>query len=120
TRTTIGVLQEPIQLLFFIPSDPPGSSCFQTCSPVFLLTASRNCRSPGPHHRIARSPCRIGEEALPQTCSSLPRFFFHSSLPAKSEQYMPGEPKLTTTRSPSVAGEAEQNGLVGCVASRSS
>src|SRR5947209_9065050 len=79
--TTIGVLHEPSQSLFLMPSLPPGSSCRHTSLPVFLSRATRAWFVPGPTQRMQRSPCRIGEEALPQRCSILPRSFFHSSLP---------------------------------------
>src|SRR5262249_54553699 len=85
TRTMIGVHQEPSHSFGpTTPDLPPGSSCFHTVPPVDFLTASRNCRSPGPHHRMARSPKRIGDEALPQMCSSLPTCLRHNSLPVKS------------------------------------
>src|SRR5436853_4413035 len=100
-----GVLQEP-----------PSSSCSQTVAPVFLLTAKRKLRpsdssgSLGPHQRIAKSRYKTGDEPLPNLCSHLPRSVrFQSSVPAKSKPYMPAEPKLTTTRSPSVTGEALPN-----------
>src|SRR5947207_3064949 len=83
TVTTIGVLHEPRHS--FEPANPDapaGSLCSQTVLPFFFSTASSTWFSPGPTHRIHRSPCRIGDEALPQTCSILPTSLCHSSLPS--------------------------------------
>ena len=82
TLAIIGVLHEPTQSLFVIPSLPPGSLCSQTVLPEFLSTASRTWRSPGPTQRMARSPYRIGDEALPQRWIILLTSLRHSSLPS--------------------------------------
>jgi hypothetical protein len=49
------------------------------------------------------SPCRTGEDALPQMWMNSPRSFRHSSLPLKSRHKRPADPRLAMTRSPSVA-----------------
>src|SRR4051812_24839415 len=46
-----------------------------------------------------------------------PRSFRHSSFPWKSRHNRPADPRLATTRSPSVAQVAEPNGLVSWVGS---
>ena len=78
-----GVLQEPIHSGCSFPY-APGSSCFQTCFPVFLSIAMRKVFSPGPKLRKTRFFQMTGEDALPQICSQTPKSLRHSSLPLRS------------------------------------
>src|SRR5262245_39352949 len=120
TFAMTGVLHEPTHgSPFFSPGCPPDSSCRQTSSPVFLFSATRNCRSPGPTHWNTRSPCKTGDDALPQMWICSPRSFRHRSLPLKSRHNRPADPRLAMTRSPSVAQVADPYGLVECVGSLS-
>jgi hypothetical protein len=78
TVMTMGVLHEPIHSAFscpgfFSPESPPGSFFCQTVSPVLLFTAIRKVRSPGPKLSTHRSPCNMGDAALPQMCACLLR-----------------------------------------------
>src|SRR5688572_28354849 len=58
TFATSGVAQVPRNFLVVMPASPPGIGASHTFLPDFLSSASRNCRSPGPHHWMHRSPCR--------------------------------------------------------------